>query len=92
MISPQELRKIANDKKQTDGVVFAKQMIPKIEKEMTRVAKEGKYELNIGHVNDQEWLSNPSLYNVIIDILKGKGFKVSHCDDNRDGTYMIIRW
>lgn len=92
MISAEELKEIADSKKKTDGIVFAKAMIPKIEEEMIDNAKKGKYELIIGHENDQKWLSDPSFYNIIIDTLREEGFTVYHCDDDRDGTYMIIRW
>ncbi|MFJ8528528.1 hypothetical protein [Bacillus sp. NPDC094106] len=70
-------------------------MIKELEVEMIEKANEGNYELKIhsnSGLNGDNWLTKPHLYNAVISKLTGLGFEVSHSDDMRDGTYMIIKW
>ncbi|KXY51069.1 hypothetical protein AT268_31700 [Bacillus cereus] len=95
MTTPQELRALADDKKKMEGDIFASSMIKEIEIEMIEKANAGNYELKIqanSGLNRDNWLTEPHLYNALISKLKNSGFEISHSDDMRDGTYMIIKW
>lgn len=95
MLKAEELRNLSDKQKEKDGEVFAIEMLPEVEKEMRLRAEQGHYEFNLSgnnSLNKDGWLSKPHLYNPVIKELEKYDYKVSHCDDVRDGTYMIIRW
>lgn len=95
MKTPQELRALADNQKKIEGDVFASSMIEEIELEMIEKANAGNYELKIhanSGLNRDNWLAEPHLYNALILKLRSLDFEVSHSDDIRDGTYMIIKW
>lgn len=95
MKTPQELRALADNQKKIEGDIFASSMLEEIEVEMIEKANAGNYELKIhanSGLNRDNWLAEPHLYNALISKLKNSGFEISHSDDMRDGTYMIIKW
>ena len=96
MIKPEELRKIADEAKVKHCERFVQEILPQIEKEMIKAANSPfKYELRISsssELNKDNWLSEPNLYKSVIKFLEKEGYTVTHSDDVRDGTYMIIKW
>lgn len=95
MVNPDRLKKMADDRNQSQGEAFANVMMVEIEKAMILRAGAGDYDLHINHLhilNKEGWLSDPTKYKPIIARLKSAGFFVAHSDDVRDGTYLIIRW
>lgn len=97
MISPKELREMADAKKKSEGDEFVSLIMPEIEKLMRVRANSGEYQLELRnnhllHTNFDNWLSKPHLIKPVIKHLENYGFKVTHNDDVRDGTYMIIKW
>lgn len=95
MINSNFLRKTADKQKERNGEAFVIAKIPEIESEMKNNAEQGLYELNISQhseLNKDGWLSESHLYNPIISELQKYGYTVSHSDDLKDGTYMIIKW
>lgn len=95
MISQEELRKIANSKKEREGKEFAKTKIQELAKKMKERAELGFYELREDYhseLDQNSWLSEPHLYNPVIKELQEYRYTTSHSDDLRDGTYLIIKW
>lgn len=94
-MSAEELRKITEEKRKQLGGNFWCEIKDKLFSCLKEEAELGKSEYNInkhGKLNLDNWLSEPHLYNSVIKELEMLGFQVSHSDDVRDGTYLLIRW
>lgn len=90
-----ELRSMTNHAKFTQGEQFANEYMKVLKEELKKSAAEGKSELRIdreGKLNEQGWLSKPHYTKPIVKQLEKLGLNISHNDDVRDGTYIIIKW
>lgn len=97
MVTPEHLRRVADNKMKADGRRLVVDIMPDIEELMLSRAHMGEYELDVRgfHLLNEKydnWLVKPHLYKPVIEKLEKDGFKVSHSDDLRDGVYLIIRW
>jgi hypothetical protein len=94
-LTPSMLRDVARKSNEDKGRIFWEEFQPSLFKRLKFHAESGDYQCKIEKsdktLNPYGWLSCPHLYEKVVKELEHLDFSVSHNDD-RDGTYIIIKW
>jgi hypothetical protein len=95
MMTPAMLNEIAQKANGNKAIKFWEEFKPSLFGRMANHAESGDFSCTINasdkDLNPYGWMSCTWLYKKVIKELEQAGFDVTHNDD-RDGTYIIIKW